>query len=88
MEKQIGRDWDKVLNIVGEVAGVAALFGIGWGLHILHSMGELGATLSLAVPALAVLMGLFYAAARWYSTRQAWVSPRTVELMKAEEEKV
>lgn len=88
MARQDGRDWDKVLNVVGEVAAVAALFGIGWGLHILHSMGELGATLSLAVPALAVLMGLFYAAARWYSIRQAWVSPETVKLMKAEEGKV
>lgn len=75
MEKSAGRDWDKALNIVGEVAGVVALFGIGWGLHILHSMGELGATLAWAVPVVAMLMGCFYAFSRWYSTRQAWASP-------------
>lgn len=88
MDKQSGRDWDKAVNVVGELVGVAALFGIGWGLHILHDMGELGATLAWAVPIVAMLMGCFYAFARWYSTRQAWVSPEMTALMKAEEEKV
>lgn len=71
MGKQDSRNWDKALSVVGEVAGMAALFGIGWGLHILHHMGKLGAILAWAVPVVAVLMGCFYALSRWYSTRQA-----------------